>query len=534
MIRNFFSSTFKKVLSSVVSVSLVLTSTLPSLAHAQSFPCNAWAADAGTDARCAAVRISGVPVVYPKLQWQRVSDMPTVSTPGSSSVQGGSEAVALANRTALALGVSASDVANASTLFPANVPYVFARYNPVDATLRIDVFKLEKGQAADGGKAGLYHAVFSPAHGDHWKANRSYIHPDAFKTGLSAGVNPFQSFLEPGSDSFKNISMPAAQVAVGHAMRLAGAPLGLVSVADTRLSQRTKKSSSLFKKKIETWVYAHAKSKWFIAQPTDVLSRSTSNTYTSFCAPDPQREDCQRFETAVSGVSFEEFEGGTLSAAEDQWEIDYQKQSGLSFLGALVLGVLGSFALAGILASAGITGLTAGAGATAGASSGATMGTFGSFLVNQGLVTGFSSLTTALAVEAAYIGLSMAIIGGANLGSVISSNPAVLLGRVKVSKGIYLPAALDKYNQRLNNLVKPRSLGEFHAAPPGSDKVLSSFSRTVMGDCGPDSKLTTCAGANGMIPRVDQFMEQNRVEFVRDTAGSLVRDATPKLPGPGN
>lgn len=534
MIRNFFSAAVKRALSAVVSVSLVLTSTLPSLAHAQSFPCSAAAADSGTDARCAAVRIGGVPVVYPKLQWQRVADMPTVATPGTSAIQGGSEAVSLANRTALALGMSASDVANANTLFPANVPYVFARYNPVDATLRIDVFKLEKGRTAQGSTTGLYHAVFSPAHGDHWKANRSYIHPDSYKTGMTAGVNPFQSFLEPGTDIFKNISMPAAQVAIGHAMRLAGAPLGLVSVADTRLSQHTKKSSSLFKKKIETWVYAHAKSKWFIAQPLDVLSRSTSNTYTAICAPDPDRDDCQRFETAVSGVAFEEFDGGTLSDHEDKWEIDYQKKSGLSFLGALILGVLGSFALAGILSAAGISGLSLGTGATAGASTGATMGTFGTFLVNQGLVTGFSSLTSALAVEAAYVGLSMAVIGGANLGSVITASPAVLLGHVRVNKGIYKPEDLDKYNKKLNDQVKPRTLGDFHTASPGNDKVLSSFSETVMGDCGPESKLASCTSANGMIPRVDQYTEQNRVEFVRDNAGSLIRDATPKPPSSPN
>ncbi len=534
MLRNFFSLTFKRVLSSVVSVCLVATSTLPAAAQAQSFPCSAWAADTGTDARCASVRVAGVPVSYPKLQWERVSDMPTVVTPGSTTIQGGSEAVALANRSALALGITAADVANANTVFPANVPYVFARYNPLESTLRIDIFKLEKGRAGTAGTAGLYHAVFSPAHGDHWKANRSYIHPDAYKTGMSVGVNPFSRFMDAGDDNFHRISMSAAQVAIGHAMRLAGAPLGLVSVADTRLSQRTKKSGNAFKKKVETWVYAHSKSKWFIAQPTDVLARSTTNTYAAFCAPDPDREDCQRFETAVSGVSFEEFEGGTLNSDEDKWEVDYQKKSGLGFLGALVLGVIGSFALAGILAAAGI-GAGAAAGATAGASAGATMGSFGSFLVNQGLITGFSSLSSALAVEAAYVGLSMALIGGANLGSVISASPAVLLGHVKVSKGLSIPGALDKYNKRANDLVNPRALSDFHTAnAQNADKVLKSFSKTVLGDCGPESKLASCVAANGMIPRVDQFQEQNRVEFIRDNAGNLLRDATPKAPGSGN
>ncbi len=519
-----FTRRLKQVLSALLSCSIVLTSTLPARASAQAVPaCNAWAADSGASPHCAAVRVGGVPVAYPKLQWVRVADMPTVATPGSAARQGGSQAVELGNRAAVALGLNAADIANVSTLFPSNVPYAFARYNPVDATLRIDLFKLEKAQLGSETRAGLYSAVFTPAHGDHWKAQRAYIHPDSFKTGMAPGVNPFRAFESAGSELFHNISMPAAQVAVGHAMRLAGAPLALMSVADTRTTTRTKKSGGLFKKKVETWVYGHTKSQWFIAQPSEVLSRSTTPAFASICAQDPTRTSCAVYETAVSGVGFEEFEGGTLSALEDVVQLDYQKQSGLSFLGALVLGVLGSFALVSIMGAAGVGGLAGGAGATAGAGAGSTLGTFSSFLVNQGLITGYSTVAGALAMETMFVGLSMAIAGGANLSSVINTSPAVLLGVVDVSKGIYIPGPLNKYAQKLNQSIGPKFSGEMNSASKANGAVLQGFAETVLGTCGPNAPLTACAGATGMIPRVDQYREQNLVEFTRDNSGSLLR-----------
>lgn len=521
-----FTSKVKSALSAVLSVSVALTSTLPAAVNAQSYTCTASTADAGTDPKCAAVRIGGVPVAYPKLQWEKISDVALTTSPGPNAMPlGGSESVALANRTALALGVSASDVVNANTMFPANVPYVFGRFNPLNGTLRIDVFKLEKGTVGTDVKAGLYHATFTPAHGDHWKASRSYIAPDAYKAGVTPGVNPFASFAKPGEDIFQNISFGGAQVAVGHAMRMAGAPLGMLSVADSRVSTKTKKGGGLFTKKIETWVLGHTKSKWFIAQPTEVLSRSTTLGSASFCAQDPTLESCPMYQTAVSGVSFEEFEGGTLNAQEDEFTLDYQKKSGLSFLGALVLGVVGSFALAGILGAAGITAGAAGGATAGGGASAMTMGTFGNFLVSQGAISGFSSVAGAIAVEALYVSASMAVMAGANLSSVIQAKPAALLGIVKVSKGAADNPTLDKYHTKLNAELVPRTETPLSTATIGSNQMLTSFSKTVMGDCSVDSKLADCSSESGMIPKVDQFQEQNRVEFIKDSGGSVIRDA---------
>ena len=520
-----FSNKFRKIMSSVLCASLLITTTLTQMANAQSVTCSSSSADSGADNRCAAVRIGGVPVSYPKFQWDFVSDLALAPTPGSKTVTGGSQAVTLGNRTALALGLNASDVANVATVFPANVPYVFARYNPYDSTLFIDIFKLEKTSSAAGPRAGLYHTAFSPSHGDKWKANRSYISPSDYQSGVVPGVNPFSSFIKPGSDGFQNISLTAAQVAIGHAMRSVGAPVALLSVASNRLSQTTSTSGGWFTKTTTTTVYGNVSSQWYIAQPTGILDRSTTSTFAAICAADATTSDCPRYATAVSGVSFEQFNGGTLSAIEDQFQLDQSSHTGLSFLGALILVVVGSFALAGILASAGIVGAAGGATA-AGASASAATGTFGSLLLNTGLITEISSVGQAIAIETAYSAVSMAVLGGANLGSTINADPGILMGHVQVAPGFQAAPSSVQYGAILNAQISPRTLTSLTA--PGAP-LLKGFGQTVTGNCAVGQALAQCAGASGVVPRADQYLEQNYVEFVRDNQGNTLIDE-PILP----
>lgn len=514
MQTNFFTRRLKRVLSSMLSVALVVTGVAPASVNAGVPSCtSAFAADRGQLPGCSSVRVGGLPVAYPKLQWEKLDAVALPETPGSTKLVGGDEAVAMANRAARELGLSASDVASAATLFPSNVPYVFARMNPMDATLRIDIYKLEKTTQPDGTKtAGLYHAVFGPSHGDYWKASRAYIDPSSFKSGSVPGVNPFQAFQGSNPEIFQGITMTGAQVAIGHAMRLAGAPLAVFAVAESRMSQRTKKSGNAFRKKVETWTYGHSKPRWFIAQPSHLLDRSTSMQVATMCATDPTRSSCQLFQTATSGVTFEEFSGGTLLSDEDTWTLDYQKKSGLGFLGALVLGVVGSFALAGILAASGVM-AGAAAGATAvGSSAGVAMGSFGSFLINQGLITGFTTLGASMAVEAAYVATSMALLGGANLGSVISANPGVMLGFIDTSVGKMSPPGLNRLQGKLNGFVSPRMTGAMEVGA----QSLTAVQTTATGNCPPNSPASLCSAAGGFMPRAAQYTEHNLFEFVRD------------------
>lgn len=513
-----FPRMLKQALCLTLSMSITLMGFVPSVSQAQAVTCNAYSADNGTDARCGARRIGSVPVSYVKLQWSPLSDMAVPSADGNGGLKGGSSAIELANKSALALGLNASDIANVVTMFPSNVPYTFARYNPADMTLKIDVFKLEKVVKNGQIRAGLYHASFGPSQGDYWKANRSYISPDAYKTGQSAGVNPFESFKQGGTDLFVNISGAGAQVAIGHAMRLAGAPLGLFSVATPRMSSTTKTSGGLFTKKTTTTVFGHVKPTWYLAQPLNLLARSTTLGQASICATDPAAASCPAYATAVSGVSMEEFDGGTLSAVEDTWQIDQQSKSGLSFFGALVLGVIGSFAIVGVLGMAGI-----GAGAVAGGASAVPMGVLGSLGVQVGAVGVAASAVGSVAIEALLIAGAMHELGGANLGSVIGGNnlgTMFSLGIVSVGSGAAPP--LSDYAGRINQRVAPLVTSDMTRGRTS----LAGFDNTVMGNCAPGVLLSACSGNSGMIQRTDQFIESNEVQFTRDNGGALIRSDT--------
>lgn len=506
-----FSRRLKKLISSLVAASLVATSTLPGLASAQT--CDAYSARSGQSAECAAKDIGGVPVAYPKFTWTQLSELATVAPQGGAlRVQGGPQAISLANRTALALNLDSSVVGMMTSLTPSNVPYVLGRYNPMDGTLRIDVFKLEKTTGAGAPVVRLLQSQFTPRHGDAWKASRAYISPDEFKSGNTPGVNPFSSFIGDGNGIFQNISLNAAQVAIGHAMRAHGAGLGALAITDTRVSTVTTKSGGVFKKTVRTYVYGHAKPQWMLAVPRDVLRNSNGAQEAAYCATDPSRTDCPLYQTAASGVTFESFSGGTLSAAEDTWLIDFQKKSGLTFIGALFLGVLGSFALAGLMSGAGA--------AAAAGSSGATLGSFGSALLgNSALI----SQTAAIAFEAAVVAGKMVLIGGANLSSIININGGVLLGTVGVNKGLFDPPALTAYDQKILANVK----GQISQAPTTRGGLNTGVANTVFGEgCGVDSTAAACA-SSGSVPRVDTYQESRSFEFVKDANGQVLRQNAP-------
>lgn len=475
---------------------------------------DAYSADSGQDTACGARRIGGQVVAYPKLSWTPVSEMPLVTRAANASITGGSEAVNLANRSANALNLTAKDIASAVALFPSNVPYVFARYNPLDSTLRVDIFKLEKTIKNGQQSAGLYQAVFAPAHGDFWKAGRAYITPESYKAGMTPGLNPFEAFKGTNTDLFYNISLTGAQVAVGHAMRYAGAPVAVLAVADTRISQETHKSGGVFRKKVTTITSGHASEKWLIAQPRQFMSRSTTYAPAAYCATDPSATSCPRYELASSGVSFEEFTGGMLSSVEDTWELDRQTKSGFSFIAVLIVAVIASFAFAAVAAAA-----MGGSAATAAGS--VAVGNFGEMLIANGLVEGFNSLAASIAVESAFQAASMAIFDGANLSSMMKMSPSIAYGTTQVDKGSAPAQALPELQRRLNVQLAPKNTEDFSHGSP----VLTSFSQTVYGDCKPDTPLAQCAGATGFIQHADQYDEHNMVNFMRDNNGRVMRDA---------
>lgn len=510
-----FTRRLKQVVSAVVSSSILATTILPGYAAAQT--CSPSSLVNGYSDQCAVRTIGGVPVAYPKFTWTELSNVPYAVANGGSrvSVEGGPQAVSLANRTALALDLDSSAVAQIMTLFPSNVPYVLGRYNPSEGKLRIDVFKLEKTTGSGAPTIRMLTSQFTPAHGDIWKANRNYISPSDFTSGTVVGVNPFSAYVGNGDGQFHNINLTGAQVALGHAIRAHGAGLGALAMAETRVSSVTTKSGGVFKKTVRTYVYGHAKPKWFLAVPKDVVRSSGSAQEAAYCAQDPALTQCPLYATASAGVSFEEMSGGTLSTIEDTWLIDFMKSSGLTFVGALFLGVIGSFALAGIMNAAGFA---AGAGA---GSAGATLGSFGTTAAAAGIIPANIGLVGAVAFEAAVVAGQMVLLGGANLNSLIAINAGVLTGNVNVLNGLHNQVTLTKYDLAINNNLRGLISG------PASGGMLSGVNQTVYGaGCAAGSNSAGC-NALGSVPKPSAYSESRQFEFVKDGNGEVLRQNAP-------
>ena len=495
-----FSGWKRRVISFVTGLCVLGTTALAPVGAAFAQSVCSSAADFGQVPSCAAVRIGGIAYGYPKVQWTPIASLGTPPVQGSGSVISGDQTIVLANRAARALGLSADQVANAVQTYPANAPIVVARYNPADAVLKIDMFRLDRSSAG----VTLNHATFGPSNGDAWKAARAYIDPGSRAAGVSPGVNPFAAFTDPSDPTkFVNISIAGAQVAVGHAMRSVGSAVGLMSVVNTSFSQVRKESGGWFRKTIEVWTYGHASPVWYMAMPVD-MARSSSFGMPAICASAPNQTSCPLYATATAGVVFEQFQGGTLSGAENVWQVDYQSSSGWTFLAFVGLALLVGIDVASIMK---VAGLLDGPGSIGGA--------------QVGLAPAVGDTGTSVAANQ--------VLGGAAYGAGAQANPSVMYQQVATVDGTAYPPSLTTLQGRLNGYVSPMNTNDFVAdnnAGNNGSPTMAGFSQTVYGNCAPNRYLSTCGGSSGFTPRADQFQETNQVTFMRDNSGNVLRDVS--------
>jgi len=463
----------KRLLSAVASAAMLASSLTP------------WhSAVAGT------VRIGGGDYHYTSLSWSTLSSGGTSGAGGSGNAIYEGQNISYGNRTALALGLTAAQApAPTAAQFPGNVPYALARYNPYTQQLRIDIWKVERA----GGGARLMHAVFAPRHGSAWQAARAYISPGAYSGGHTAGVNPFASFN--GGDIFTGISLAGAKVALGHAMRLSGAGSGLLAMPDTRLSQVTRRSGSLFKKRIDTWIYGHIKTRWWLAFPGDGLDPSAWSGQSAICATSPTATSCPRYATAVSGATFQEVEGGNLNSTEDTWQLDHQRRSGLTILG----GIMFAHLTGGL--SNGTTGMGAGLAPMFGA--------VGAYRADRDRprVPQPPAVNGDQIAEPSYVPPGNGGLAGGSPGSLVNANPGALGGSAGTASGRFVAAAPSRYQGMLMGHM-PSVINT------PTEPTLKGVREAVYGS----------PTYNGMVPEVGQHVESNHVQFVRDADGRVLRD----------
>ncbi|MBY0439420.1 MAG: hypothetical protein K2W80_14630, partial [Burkholderiales bacterium] len=162
------------------------------------------------------------------------------------------------------LGLGSDAVSRLVMAFPGHAAVVFATYSPENAQLRIRVVKAER--MADG-RIRSHLGDFTPHHGERWAAQRHYLSPAEAADPMRAGRNPFAVF-RPGDETdpvFYNIGWSAAQVAVGHAMRLYNASAGFIAMTDTRWTQVVTRSGNLLRQRVDTTTQAWVRPRWFVA-----------------------------------------------------------------------------------------------------------------------------------------------------------------------------------------------------------------------------------------------------------------------------
>jgi hypothetical protein len=501
--------TFKKTVSTCVMIAYTTLSTLIPMANVQAAPiCDAsnYTTSSGGTPGCAVKRFTNGPFAYAKFEWSQVGEVSQTPTSGIQlTMAKGDRILSSNNRTAAALGLNANQVADVMTLFPTNVPFVFARYNPMSKELRVDVFKVEKS----GSNMKMMQAPFTPAHGGAFAAAGIYASPSDKASGFGPGANPFALFMKPGDDAFYNVdSLPAVQVAVGHAMRMAGSSIGLVAVASNRVNQWTETKKKWYKKTITTHIDGYTKPEWYVASPEQFQPQGAK---AATCVINvATAADCPSYLMAPSGVAWSQWQGGNLPAFEDLTSNWQKSQSSFTLVAWVVVAFL-------VVVTAGAFAVAAGAGATALGPATFIQGMMatGAAGVGGGAALTMNAVLGAAAIEAAAVGVVSGL-AGATLNSGVSapySGAKSGFGVPEVPSGDAARSLFDGVNKNFDN-------------PSVTSMGVRAVGQGLYGvNCAPGAPASSCANS-GVVPRPDLGTSTNNVQFWSDN-GKPMMTASP-------
>lgn len=470
--------------------------------HAGSCDPNSPAVVQGADPMCRlAISASGARLAYPVIAWTGVAEFEGSKETGYDATYiggGGRTKLELSGlRSAQMLGMTSDQAADMVNTFPVGVPVVFARYNPGTADLRIDLFKTEKV----GTGFRLMNAVFSPHHGGLWAANGNYATP-ADRAAGNFGPNPFARFASGTDDVFHGINRNGVNVAVGHAMRLVQAAVGMVATADYRTHQYKTTKKSLLKKKITQYIDGYAKPTWTIATPPQFQPKGTSG---AICAEEVGSNPCPAYAVAPAMVNFESWSGGNLSEIEDHVYHWQKTTSGWTVLAFILLTFVFMFALAAVAVMAG---------AAASSVSLAAQAVEGLMAMATGTTVSLGAVGVA-AVNAGLYGLTAALAGG-SLGDVQDGYAGKILSDGQLSPG----APANEHQAGILNETNRRMTGS------ALDGSLSAVRKTSYGDCSLTTATVAACGpaAKGFLPRADKALGQDYVQFFRDNGAPVKYD----------
>jgi hypothetical protein len=440
------------------------------------------------------------PYAVHTLNWENLGAMPAVSTSktGDSSDGSGSFALVSANRAAQAVGITSDKMARIIDTFPSNMPIVFARYTTGANTLRIDIFMTRKAN----GKTMALHSEFTPQQGTLWGAQRTYQDPSTKAAVYEPGPNPFARF-DAGDGLFHNINLTGAYTAVGHAMRLVGAPIGLLATSHYRLEQHVDSSGGVFVKKTTIKINGYTSPRWVIGMPSKLAPGGETG---AICATDDAT--CPVYAIAPALVNFVQWQGGNMLQNEDLLYHHEESHSGLTIVTMMII--------VGLITFAATSALTAALGPTA-AGGARPVG-----VMSHLLTSGYPSLgIPGLGLQYGVGQIALADSIGYGLTTMATGNTMDLTDVQNaiyghVDKGFDAPPSdVDKYSQALINATLPKMTGNV-------TNSLSATEGVLYGSCPPGSPLAGCPGSNGIIARDDAYIEHDEPQFVQDNGKPLI------------
>lgn len=232
----------------------------------------------------------------------------------------GEQWMALGQYAAGVLGLNSAEVGLKAWMQPTIQPHpwVVARFLPERGELRINIIKNYK--FPDGTQKVLV-ADYTPAHGRWSVVRRQFRDPGENRSPYTRGIDPFypKHWKSDTDPTFYNMSIGAAQVAVGQAMMHHQAPYAIFVETSLRLDQRQTTSGNILKKKITTTTTGYARPKIYLASPLSMSTQRNNISPSMMAVVCPRTQACTHpDQLAFAGFVLEELSGGNIPNIEEE------------------------------------------------------------------------------------------------------------------------------------------------------------------------------------------------------------------------
>lgn len=417
----------------------------------------------------------------PRLNYEPISA--TLERSGSSFLPGDADrkygSLKGLYRAARVAGLDPGQTVSVVEQLPSNAPFIIGRYAAATGELVVEVYKVER----TGTQTGVYRAVFTPEHGELWKAAGTYK-----ANSTSEGVDPFFQFKQASRPGvFVNVSFDAAQVIIGHAMRYLSTPMAVLATASPRTEQTmTTNYGQHLRKTVELKVTTYLDPKWYIAAPPSFQPGGSSAAiclhYSGSCEAAPGL-------IAPAMVTFQEWQGGTLPNAPTLVGTESLNESHFHFESFVAAAYVYTFAASSMRTAVGLTAPP---------------------LTENLLTHGFTNpkLNVTTRERAFYSGLP-AVLNGGSLEEVQAGY------RKTASKGNLIRVEDRTPVAQQVSTVSASQVIDASLVNGG----MASFKQYAVGDCAISKTLADCGNpdTSGMLPRADTYVELDTTRFYQDT-----------------